>query len=242
MERALRGVLPDSPALAWKGWQTRAAEKSAAIRVAVVDPYPLFRLGVVQSIGRCNDLVVVGEGTSAADARRIVREARLDVLVFEIGLPDAGLETVQDLARSRGRCKLAVLTALDAPLSVAGALWAGVNGYILKGISGSELAAVIRLIHSGQAFVSPELAFDARAEARGGPGARTPTLKPTATFSQREQQLLTLVSQGLTNKEIARQLNLEVGTVKHYVTQLFKKMQVRNRIEAILALQHLRRT
>jgi two-component system, NarL family, nitrate/nitrite response regulator NarL len=214
-------------------------EASRPIRIAIIDPYPLFRLGVVQSIARCKDLLVVGEGATLGDARRIAREASPDILIFDISMPDGSAEVAQAIARACGGCKLAVLTSLETSLSVSKALTAGVKGYILKGISGFELASVIRLIHAGQPFVSPELAFRLLADANGAAGMPKPERNPRVSLNYREQQLLDHFLQGLTNKEIATHLNLRVGTVKHYATQLFKKMQVRNRLEAIVATQQM---
>ena len=256
MEQILRSVLPASSVPGSKprpslpaacgvsdqvcgpvGGPVEAA--SRPIRVAIIDPYPLFRLGVVQSIARCKDLLVVGEGATLGDARRIAREASPDILIFDISMPDGSAEVAQAIARACGGCKLAVLTSLETPLSVSKALTAGVKGYILKGISGLELASVIRLIHAGQPFVSPELAFRLLADANGTPGVAKPERKAAVSLNYREQQLLDHFLQGLTNKEIAKHLNLRVGTVKHYATQLFRKMQVRNRLEAIVATQRM---
>jgi two-component system, NarL family, nitrate/nitrite response regulator NarL len=211
-----------------------------SIRLAVVDPYPLFRLGVVQCLARCQDLVVVGEGASAANARDLARQGDADVLIFDIGIFDGSNEGVRDIAQTSGCCKLAILTALEAPAGAAKALEAGASAYMLKGISGLDLAAAVRSIHSGQAFVSPELACRLLAEARRRARALPYRNKPQTPFSYREQQLLDDFSKRLTNKEIAKRLNLSIGTVKHYATQLFRKMRVRNRVEAILATRNLR--
>src|SRR5262245_13791935 len=210
---------------------------SKAIRVAVVDPYPIFREAVVQTITRCEDLVLVAEGATLAEARAAVREVQPDILLIDISLPEGGIEATLGIAKAGSSCKLVVLTALDDAMSVSKALAAGVKGYILKGVSGTELVAAIKTIQRGLPFVTPELASRLLTDAKGGALLPMREAKLQAALSHREQQILTHVSKGLTNKEIADQLGLTVGTIKHHVTQLFKKMNVRNRLEAIQVAQ-----
>jgi DNA-binding NarL/FixJ family response regulator len=158
-------------------------------------------------------------------------------MLIDISIPEGGMEAAVGIARGGSNCKLVVLTALDDVMSVSKALSAGVKGYILKGISGTELVAAIKSIHLGLPFVTPELASRLLTDAKGGALLPMREAKLQAALSYREQQILLHVSKGLTNKEIADRLGLTVGTIKHYVTQLFKKMNVRNRLEAIQVAQ-----
>jgi two-component system, NarL family, nitrate/nitrite response regulator NarL len=212
-------------------------QMSEPIRIAVIDPYPIFREAVVQTITRCADLALVAEGGTAAEARAAVRETEPDILLIDISLPEGGIDAAIGIAKSASNCKLVVLTALDDVISVSKALSAGVKGYILKGVSGTELVEAMKTIHRGLPFVTPELASRLLTDAKGGALLPLREAKLQAALSYREQQILTHVSHGLTNKEIADRLGLTVGTIKHYVTQLFKKMNVRNRLEAIQAAQ-----
>ena len=209
------------------------------IRVAVIDPYPLFRQGIVQTIVNSTQLELVAEGATLEDARRAAREHRPDVIVIDIGVPESGVEAAQEFIRSEPHCKLVVLTSLDDVASVSKALAAGIQGYLLKGATGTELVAAIEAIHADQPYITPKLASRLLTQARGGPLSAIREPSQRLELSYREQQVLVRVSKGLTNKEIATQLGLNERTIKHYLTQLFKKMQVRNRLQAIQTAKRL---
>jgi DNA-binding NarL/FixJ family response regulator len=203
------------------------------IRIAVIDPYPLFRQGIIQTIVQTPGLVLVAEGATVLEAQRAVREQQPDVLVFDIGIPEAGVDGAQAVINSGPDCKLLVLTSLEDVASVARALAAGIQGYILRGVTGAELIEAIRTIDGGQPYITPKLASRLLTEAKGGPLSAIRDSSPKLELSYREQQVLLRISRGLTNKEIAAQLGLNERTIKHYLTQLFKKMRVRNRLQAI---------
>lgn len=207
---------------------------SGPIRIAVIDPYPIFRTGVVQTIARHDGLWLVGEGATVADAQRIAHEFAPDILLIDICMPTDG-KLLSTLAITNGRLggKLVVLTALDDVVSVSEALATGVKGYILKGVSGIELVAAIKTIHAGLPYVTPDLASRLLTQTRGGALLPKREAKLQDALSYREKQMLDHVCKGLTNKEIAARLGLTVGTVKHYVGHLYKKMRVRNRVEAV---------
>lgn len=220
------------PSLSPAGF-TAPCKDPRRIRIAVIDPYPIFRIGVVQAIARCEELLLVAEGATVADAQCAIRETAPDILLIDIGMSQGGIESTLGIAKSGSSCKLVVLTALDDVVSVSKALASGVRGYILKGISGLELVAAIKAIDGGVPFVTPDLASRLLTEAKGRALLSMREAKVQDALSYREQQMLDHVCKGLTNKEIAARLGLTVGTVKHYVGHLFKKLHVRNRIEVI---------
>lgn len=200
------------------------------IRVAIVDPYPLYRQGVVHTIARTADLVIVAEGEGMLEARNAVRQG-VDILLLDVAmLGNLSIEATE-LARNSGT-KIVVLTGCDDVSTAVAALEAGVHGYLLKGISGNELIAALKAIHLGQPIVTAELGSRVLID-RASPRAKG--------LSERERQVLAHLSEGLTNNEIAAVLGLHVTTVKAHLTSLFKKLKVTNRVQAMKATRELAR-
>jgi len=206
-----------------------------SIRIVVIDPHPIFRKGVIATLQRSEDLTIVGEGVTVTDVRRILRDKSPDMLVLEIAIPE-GVEAAEEVVKNGVKC--VVLTALDDVLSISTAMAAGVSGYILKGVSGLDLIKSLKAVHAGQRYATPELAF--RLLEIGGQKALEAKgdAKRNCAFSRREQQLLEHITKGLTNDEIAETLGLSRGTIKYYLSQLFKKMRVKNRLQAIIAARN----
>jgi DNA-binding NarL/FixJ family response regulator len=203
------------------------------IRIAVVDPYPLYRQGVVQTLVRYADLHLAMEGESVADARRALRQGGIDILMLDVAILELPKE-LEEIAKSCTDCKLVVLTARDDVLTVSTTLGTGVRGYILKGVSGPELITALKTIHAGQPFVTADLASRMLVE-----GIASPRSANELALSVRERQVLDHLSQGLTNKEIAALLGLHVKTIKFYLSALFKKLNVTNRVQAMKTAREL---
>jgi DNA-binding NarL/FixJ family response regulator len=208
---------------------------SKPIRIAVVDSHPIFRQGVIRTVARSDGMALVGEGTTAADARRLASEKKPDIVLLDVAIRD-GLEVIGEIAAQGSKC--AVLTALDDVLSVSNALAAGASGYILKGVSGPELLAALKAIQAGQPFVTAELAVRLLIGVKGKSLVPKRDAKVQAALTYREQQVLEHIVKGFTNQEIAEKLGLTIGTIKYYLSQLFKKMHVRNRVQAVIAARN----
>jgi two-component system nitrate/nitrite response regulator NarL len=208
---------------------------SKPIRVVVIDSHPIFRQGVIRTIGRSDGMALVGEGTTAADAQRLAGEKQPDILILDIAIRD-GLDVVAEMAALGVKCL--VLTALDDVLSVSNALAAGANGYILKGVSGLELIGALKAVHGGQPYVTAELAVRLLIGVKGKSLVPKRDAKVQAALTYREQQVLEHITKGYTNQEIAERLGLTIGTIKYYLSQLFKKLHVRNRVQAVLAAKN----
>ena len=203
------------------------------IRVLVVDDHPLFREGVVRTLSEEPEMTVVGEADTAASAIEKARGTLPDVVLLDLKLPDgSGIAVVQALQHDCPYSRVILLTAVEDEDALLQALKQGARGYLLKGISGQELKQVVRSIASGETYVSPSMAGRLLKELTQGEGRAVPT--GIADLTDREMSILQLVAEGLTNKEIANRLFLSEKTVKHYMTNILQKLQVRNRVEAAL--------
>lgn len=203
------------------------------IKIAVVDDHPLFREGVTRSFGEIEDFEMVGEGGSRDDALRIVRELCPDVMLMDISMPGNGLEAIAEALDHCPDLKIVMLTVSETSEDIATALKLGAKGYVLKGVGSRGLADVVRTVASGESYVSPALS----ARLIAGLSASPPKPDLLSELTDREQEVLRLVASGLSNKRVARELDLHEKTVKHHMTRILSKLKVTNRTEAALALR-----
>ncbi|MFQ5625064.1 MAG: response regulator [Methyloligellaceae bacterium] len=209
---------------------------SEKIRIAVVDDHPLLREGVVHVLKGNNAFDVIAEGASADDAIRIAEAELPDIILLDVSMPGGGIEAADAIARCCPIVKSIMLTVSEAEEHVSAALKAGARGYILKGVGGSELVETIQKIHRGEAYVSPTLAARLLSDMRRGAPSDDAQQDAISDLSHREEQILSQVSQGLSNKEVGEALQISEKTVKHYMTNILQKLQVRNRVEAALLM------
>lgn len=209
-------------------------------RIVVVDDHPLLRSGVVRSLEETGRYAVVGEGGSAADAIRLAETAAPDLVLIDLSMPGGGLSAVRAIVERNPETTVAVLTVSEADDDVMEALRSGAKGYILKGVGSSALAEIVDVLLDGGSYVAPGLAARLLTELKGGdrprPGRADVRL---ADLTAREEEILRLVSEGLSNKEIGLRLALQEKTVKHHMTRILDKLRVRNRTEAALLARDL---
>jgi DNA-binding NarL/FixJ family response regulator len=189
----------------------------------------MFRVGVGHILTKAIGCEVVAEGAGAEDALRIARQHAPDVMVVDFHA-EFSTDTVRRLSVECPHMRVLILTVLADENQVVTALQAGAAGFMLKGASGPELVESIRCVHRGESYIYPSLA--ARLLQVSGHGrARSDRF---SALTLREEQILDYLARGLSNKEIGRELNLSDKTVKHYLTTMFEKLEVRNRVEAAL--------
>lgn len=151
-------------------------------------------------------------------------------------MPGGGLEAARAVAQACPVTKIVMLTFSEEEDDVLRALKAGARGYILKGVSGRELKGIVRAVYGGEVYITPTLAVAVLHDMAAGPVKRgEPNLLDELT--PREGQILERVTAGRSNKQIAAELELTEKTVKHYMTNILQKLQVRNRVEAALLAQ-----
>ncbi|AZO40414.1 MULTISPECIES: response regulator transcription factor [Mesorhizobium] len=209
------------------------------IRIAIVDDHPLFREGVTRSLSEIGGFEMAGEGATAQDAERIASTVRPDILLLDISMPGGGLAAVAGILASHPAQKIVMLTVSEANADVTMALNAGVRGYVLKGIGSRALADILRNVAAGESYLSPTLSARLLSDLQ--------SQKPTNAIADRLRQLterqteiLRLVAEGLSNKEVALRLELQEKTVKHHMTGVLSKLNVRNRTEAALMMRESR--
>jgi two-component system, NarL family, nitrate/nitrite response regulator NarL len=203
------------------------------LHVAIVDDHPLFREGVAHTLAAQPDIEIVGEGESATDAVRIAAERIPDVMLLDVSMPGGGINAVREIAAAFPVIKLVMLTVSEDEDDVTAALRAGARGYVLKGVAARELVRIMRAVASGEVYVTPSLAASLLFELSGGKVSSHPP-SPLDDLTERERQILERVAAGDSNKEIGAQLHLTEKTVKHHMTNILQKLQVRNRVEAAL--------
>ena len=206
---------------------------SDLITVAIIDDHPLMREGVAHTLTQSGKFSIIAMGGKAADAVRIAQDFLPEILLLDINMPGGGIEAAKQINVQCPIVKMVMLTISENQEHVCDAMEAGARGYILKGVSAAELVGTLISIQDGQSYVTPQLA----ARLLRQPARATPALSKLDDLTQRETEILDNVAKGLTNKEIARSLNLSEKTVKHYMTNVMQKLQVRNRLEAVLTLR-----
>lgn len=207
-----------------------------AITVVVADDHPIFRAGVVHGLAGEPGIAVVGEAESGEAALALALERMPDVVLLDVSMPGRdGLATAERIATACPAAAIVMLTASEDQDRLLAAFKAGARGYVLKGVSVQELARVIRGAVAGESYVSPSLAAEMLALLTRG---KAPD--PLQELTDREREILALIGTGLTNRAIGDRLGLSEKTIKHYVTNILQKLQVRSRVEAALfASKHL---
>ncbi|MDK1374554.1 MULTISPECIES: response regulator transcription factor [unclassified Sinorhizobium] len=207
---------------------------TAAIRVAVIDDHPLFREGVTRSLSEIDGFEIVAEGSSRDDALRIAQNLSPDVMLLDISMPGGGLNAIPLILELVPLQKIVMLTVSEAGDDVTAALNGGAKGYVLKGIGSRALADVIRTVASGDSYVAPTLS--AKLLSNPSPAAVSKS-DLIAELTAREHEVLRLVASGMSNKQVARKLDLQEKTVKHHMTQIMTKLGAANRTEAAMVLR-----
>ncbi len=215
-------------------------EEHVKPRLVVVDDHPLYRSGVIRSLAESGLFDVVGEGASAAEAIALSARLRPSLVLLDISMPGNGLSAIGAIATASPETLIVMLTVSEQDDDIMAALSAGARGYILKGVGADELSATLAGILAGESYVAPSLAARLLVALHSQPPASAGRTAFEA-LTAREEQILKLVSAGMSNKEVGRRLDLQEKTIKHYMTSILQKLQARNRVEAaVMAREHWR--
>jgi DNA-binding NarL/FixJ family response regulator len=213
------------------------------ITVAIVDDHPIVRAGMRTILESSDDIVVVAEGGSGGEALQLVAEYIPDVLVLDINLPDKnGIEVTCQLRAKNSSTAILILTAHDDPQLIFELLENGAIGYVLKDEALETLANAVRAAASGKSWLSPTVASQVVqriAKQPTHPIQETRTPPTSENLTQRELEILCLLAGGLDNTTIAERLTLTKRTVQNHISNIYGKLGVTSRTEAMLyALRH----
>lgn len=203
------------------------------LQIAIIDDHPLFREGVAHILANQPGFEVVAEGASAADAIAIAGQRLPDLMLLDVSMPGGGLNAVREISSAYPVIRVVMLTVSENEDDVTAALRAGARAYVLKGVAARELVRILKSVADGDVYVTPTLAASLLYELTGASkGSKATDLLDELT--ERERQILERVAGGDSNKEIATHLQISEKTVKHHMTNILQKLQVRNRVEAAL--------
>lgn len=207
------------------------------IRLFIADDHALFREGIRALLAATNDILCVGEAATGAEAVQAIAESRPDVILMDINMPDMnGIEATRRLLRQQPNAGIIMVTMLEDDASLFAAMRAGARGYVLKGANHLELLQAIRAVAHGHVLFGPTIAtriahFFAKAQ--------PPTAAdPLPELSEREREILALMARHYTNPTIAQQLGIGEKTIRNHVSNIFNKLQVVNRAQAIEKARH----
>ena len=205
------------------------------INVLLADDHIVVREGTRELLQRELDMEVVGEASDGEEAVSLVRKLKPDVVVMDIAMPKLnGIEATRQLKQFRSQTAVLVLTAYDNDQYIMALLEAGAAGYLLKNVRGSQLVEAIRAVYAGESVLQPSTTrrvIDYLTLKSNHTEDITPVANPLTT---REMEILILAAKGVGNKDIADSLTLSIRTIQSHLSNIFKKLAVASRTEAIL--------
>jgi DNA-binding NarL/FixJ family response regulator len=215
----------------------RGAGAPIRTRVLLVDDQPLVRAGLRVVIEDTEDMEVVGEAGTGAEAVRQVRLTAPDVVVMDIRMPGMdGIEATRAVTAQRPETRVIMLTTFDDDEYVYGSLRAGASGFLVKDMALEDLLNAIRVVAAGDALIAPSVTRRLiETFARGRPGFEpAPTRPEMARVTGREREVLILIGRGKSNTEIAGDLFISIATAKAHVARLLAKLGARDRIQLVI--------
>ncbi|MDH4135188.1 MAG: response regulator transcription factor [Anaerolineae bacterium] len=208
------------------------------ITILLADDHVLVREGTCKLLEREEDLHVVGEAGDGEEAVRLVTELRPAVAIIDIAMPKLnGIEATKQIKTLCPATAVLILTAYDDDPYIFALLEAGAAGYLLKNVRGRDLIEAIRAVNAGESVLHPAVARKV-IDRFARPPSEPPEERVLDQLTERELEVLTLAAKGMSNRDIARHLNLSIRTIQAHLSAVFSKMQVGSRTEAVVqALQ-----
>ena len=216
-----------------------------SIRILIADDHALLRQGIKNALSLEADLEVIGEASNGEEVLNLVVHLKPDIVLLDINMPKGnGLEITRHLAANFPSIRCIILTIHDDEYYVMEVIKAGASGYLLKDVEASMLIEAIRVVHAGESFIYPTLAKKlfsqiSRLENEQTGEQAAPRRRNEGRLTYREAEVLQLMAQGLSNHELAARLFLSEKTVKNHLTNIFRKIHVTDRTQAVIyAIKH----
>jgi DNA-binding NarL/FixJ family response regulator len=203
------------------------------IRILVVDDHPVYRDGLRALIERSPDLELAGEAATGADAVSVAGSAEPDVILMDIRMPGmSGIDATRQILAARASARILILTMSEDDDSLFAAMRAGARGYLPKDSDSDDLVRAIRAVAGGDVIFGESIAT--RLQAFFATDHARPAAAPFPELTDREDEVLELIARGLANRAIATELGISDKTVRNYVANIFNKLQVADRGQAII--------
>ncbi|MFJ3722913.1 response regulator [Streptomyces sp. NPDC090045] len=204
------------------------------IRVVLADDQPLVRSGLSVLMAGTDDIHVVGEVATGAEAVRLVGDVRPDVVVMDIRMPGMdGIEATRKITADSTATRVLILTTFEDDDYVYAALRSGASGFLVKNMDLDDILTAIRVVAAGDALIAPSVTRRLIEEFAARPEP-TPRPRPVEGITEREREVLTLIGRGMSNGEIAVQLCITVATAKAHVARLLSKLGARDRVHLVI--------
>lgn len=231
---------------------TQTSTAAAAIRVLVVDDQPLMRMGSTLVLDAAEGLEVVGEAGSGEEAIRNSRDLKPDVVLMDVRMPGiGGIEATRIITATCPETKVIVLTTFDIDEYAFGGLEAGASAFLLKSIAPDRLVDAVRTVAAGEAVVEPRITKHLidhytqgqKTTREQNPGAPTVPAgqEPLDRLSPREHEVFLAIAAGLSNPEISEALHLSPATIKTHINRIFAKLNLRDRVHAVILAYELQK-
>ncbi len=205
----------------------------APIRVVLADDHTLFRKGLAELLEQRGAVRVVGIAGNGRDAQQLVLAEQPDVVIADLHMPpDGGLDVLRELRRQGFTRPVLILTVSDAEEDLAAALQAGANGYLLKDMEPEDVVDAVQRAVRGESVVAPAMTLKLVNLLQGGGSAAAAKADALKQLTAREREILNYLAQGLSNKAIARSLDISHDTVKLHVRHILSKLNLTSRVEA----------
>ncbi|WP_055712941.1 response regulator [Streptomyces torulosus] len=220
--------------------EPRTFTEQNPIRVFLLDDHEVVRRGLADLLDSEPDISVIGDAGTVEQALVRGPALRPDVAVLDVRLPDGdGISVCRELRSRMPGLRCLMLTSFDDEEALLDAIMAGASGYVLKQIKGSDLVSAVRTVASGQSMLDPATTARLMRSLRAEPAAGPAEPSELATLSPRERDILALIGEGLTNREIGKRLYLSEKTVKNHISRLLAKLGVQRRVQAAVLATHL---